>query len=608
MTIKEQLDLITPQILPQGHDFFEQQKGAIVTDKSVNIVAGPGSGKTTVLIAKCALLLKRSSNSNKGICLITHTNIAVDEIRIGLKKIGINSIEYPNFIGTIQEFFNSFFSRKAFHLIHKEKIFRVLDDEEYKEKFDGFFQQFKPNWYTYSTPNIIKGRPKILISDDLTYSINSAANSSYKEAFEKSIKQLFDRGFVNNQQCLELAYWYITKQEEPIKKAIVNRFEYVLLDEAQDTSPLQYKMLQKLFADSKVIFQKFGDPYQALYNLYEGNEDAWVPYQETTDTYYQEISETSRFGSTIADIVKNVCIEKYDTFRSLDLVKSFNPVYIIYDSETDLLNQYQGLIGWCESESESFLSSDKKDAILSVFHENLESLFKNYTRTSTKPRKNDSQVRKTYNFLLNLLSKELDISFNELKDKIDLHLDCKVVISKCIKEIVNESFLMDSFIKYLKEVLIILSKNTQSQFVKTNLERQVTYFRQNILFSELNNLIEKSYDFDIGTIHSAKGETHRSTLLVLDALFKDFSHDVEFSMFDLLKEYLVGNYIDVQTITNEIEKNETIKSLKLAYVALSRPTHLMVIAIPQHLIVADNHIIERLNNNGWIQYTKLSIP
>lgn len=605
MTIKEQLDLITPQILPQGYSFFEQQKGAIVTDKSVNIVAGPGSGKTTVLIAKCALLLKRNSKSNNGICLITHTNIAVDEIKVGLKKIGIDNIEYPNFIGTIQEFFNSFFSKKAFHLIHGEKMFRVLDDEEYKEKFGEFFQQFKPDWYTYSTPNIKKGRPEILISDDLTYSIISAANSSYKEAFEKSIKLLFSRGFVNNQQCLELAYWYITKQEGLIKKAITNRFEYVLLDEAQDTSPLQYKLLQKLFTDSKVIFQKFGDPYQALYNIYEGNKDAWIPYEET-DIDYQEISETSRFGNTIANIVKNVCIEKYDTFQSLDLVKSFNPYYIIYDNENDLLNQYKGLIDRCESESESFSNSEKKDAILSVFHEDLGRLFSNYTRPSTKPRKNDSQVRKTYNFLLSLISKELDISFNELKDQIDSKLDCKVIIGNCIKKIVNESFLMDSLMENLKEVLIILSNNIQSQFLKVNLERQVIYFRQNILFSESDHLTEESYDFDIGTIHSAKGETHRSTLLVLDALFKDYSQDTEFSMFNLLKEYFVGNYIDVNTITNDIEKNETIKSLKLAYVALSRPTHLMVISIPKHSIVEDDNILERLNNNGWVQYNTLS--
>src|SRR4051812_759031 len=99
MSILEQLKIITPKILPPGCDFSSQQKEAISAEGSIDIVAGPGSGKTTVLIAKCGLLLNDKAQSDKGTCLITHTNVAVDEIRTGLRKIGINDIEYPNFIG-----------------------------------------------------------------------------------------------------------------------------------------------------------------------------------------------------------------------------------------------------------------------------------------------------------------------------------------------------------------------------------------------------------------------------------------------------------------------------------------------------------------------------
>ncbi|MFJ7929572.1 UvrD-helicase domain-containing protein [Peribacillus sp. NPDC096448] len=135
----EQLKALTPKILPPGCDFFDQQKEAIRAEGSIDIVAGPGSGKTTVPIAKCGLLLNKIAKSDKGICLITHTNVAVDEIRTGLAKMGMNDIEYPNFIGTIQEFFNNFFAKKAFHMILGEKNFRVLDDKEYQEKFSELF-------------------------------------------------------------------------------------------------------------------------------------------------------------------------------------------------------------------------------------------------------------------------------------------------------------------------------------------------------------------------------------------------------------------------------------------------------------------------------------
>ena len=157
MTIEKQLEIITSQISPVGYDFFDQQKAAILADGSVNVVAGPGSGKTTVLIAKYALLLKQKIDSNQGICLITHTNVAVDEIKMGLKKIGITNVEYPNFIGTIQEFFNSFFAKKAFPTaVQSEKNFRVVDDDVYREKFDELFQQYKPEWIHFQLRILIR--------------------------------------------------------------------------------------------------------------------------------------------------------------------------------------------------------------------------------------------------------------------------------------------------------------------------------------------------------------------------------------------------------------------------------------------------------------------
>ncbi|MEC0305072.1 UvrD-helicase domain-containing protein, partial [Terribacillus saccharophilus] len=299
---------------------------------------GPGSGKTTVLIAKCGLLMNNLVKSNKGICLITHTNVAVDEIRNGLTSIGISNIEYPNFIGTIQEFFNTFFAKKAFHLILGEKKFRVLDDEEYQQKFEELFDQRKPDWYNANNPKVNKWKPKVLINGNLSYSIESNARSSYKKAFNDSIKTLFSWGIVTNYQCLELSKWYINQYGVKLKKAMMNRFKYILLDEAQDTSHLQFEMLNYLFSNDEISFQRFGDPYQALYNIFDGNEDAWIPTKEL-DTNYREISETSRFGSSIANVVRNVCVEKYESFTSLNITDSFDPHFIIFNDEKDLLNK-----------------------------------------------------------------------------------------------------------------------------------------------------------------------------------------------------------------------------------------------------------------------------
>ena len=129
----EMLSSIETNLLPANCKFSEEQKAVIYENNSMDVVAGPGTGKTTVLTARIKMLFEEAKESRKGICVLTHTNVAVDEIKSGLRKLGIDEIKSPHFIGTIQEFFNTFFAKKAFHLtlenqvtIKRVGIYRIL--------------------------------------------------------------------------------------------------------------------------------------------------------------------------------------------------------------------------------------------------------------------------------------------------------------------------------------------------------------------------------------------------------------------------------------------------------------------------------------------------
>ncbi|MGG5791093.1 UvrD-helicase domain-containing protein [Bacillus nitratireducens] len=586
-------------LLPKDAMFSEQQKNAILRNDTLNIIAGPGSGKTTVLTAKCALLLNENKNKAKGICLITHTNVAVDEIKMSLSKVGLKDIEYPNFIGTIQEFFNTFFAKKAFHMVLGSKKFRVLDDEEYKDRFSYHFDLYKPSWYTQSCPNVFKKNPKLEISDDTSFNISSDANYTYRDSFNTSINQLFNSGFVTNKQCLELAKWYIEKYRDPIRRAISNRFNFVLLDEAQDTNELQYYLLNQLFYNNNEIsFQRYGDPYQALYNIYEDVEDTWIPIREVDRVPKYDISETSRFGENIAKVVRNLCIDRYDEFKSLELVDSFKPYFFVYENEEDLINSYRKLIKELESQSEKFASSTKKDAILSVKHDELSAVFNSYSKPSVKVRKNESNIKQAYNFLLGILSKELDLSFKDTKHKLGSNIECKELLSFAVRNLLLENT-NDAVEGNLYKILSILNEKSEDQIIISNIAELFDSFRLGMT-SSIKKLDSFEDEFYIGTIHSVKGETHRSTLLMLNSIFRDYSASTSYSMVDLLKNYLVGNYIEPSSLAEEQRKKETYKALKLAYVALSRPTHLIAIAIPQSLV--DQDFVECLKGFGWDEY------
>ena len=90
--------------------FDESRRNVIKNLDTIDIQAFPGGGKTTILVAKLAILAKKWPYSHKGICVLSHTNVAREEIeeRLGLTEIGRKLLSYPHYIGTLHSFFNTF--------------------------------------------------------------------------------------------------------------------------------------------------------------------------------------------------------------------------------------------------------------------------------------------------------------------------------------------------------------------------------------------------------------------------------------------------------------------------------------------------------------------
>ena len=74
-----------------GNIKFDQPRRNIIKNlESIDIQAFPGSGKTTILVAKLAILAKKWTSTTSGICVLSHTNVAREEIekRLGNTEIG----------------------------------------------------------------------------------------------------------------------------------------------------------------------------------------------------------------------------------------------------------------------------------------------------------------------------------------------------------------------------------------------------------------------------------------------------------------------------------------------------------------------------------------
>ncbi len=430
---------IEKSLLPSGCHFSEEQKDVILHNDAMDVVAGPGTGKTTVLTARVKILLEQLKDSGQGICVLTHTNVAVDEIKSNIRKLGIEEIKTPHFIGTIQDFFNTFFAKKAFHLILGDKKMRVLDDDIFRERFDkqfvGYYQfldvsvpKYLPNpsgkidkWNFSQEARPVKVESKV-----------GGQNKQYNNAFNTSMENLFKSGIITNNCCLELSKWYIEQHNEMFRNIISKRFTYLLLDEVQDTSQFQFELIQSLFDKTSVTIQKFGDPYQAIYNIWGGDKElAW----KIDDSMEKRISKTSRFAESIVNIVKNVCVEKYDDLESDSKNNSFPPYFIVYDDGDNLINKYCSLIARLENENETFMNSPKSKVIVSAQHKDLENTFgERYQLVAVK----DLNYRSDLDLFLDILLKELSRNFDDNFEDSLKEDDFRIKIFKIIKDLRNE--------------------------------------------------------------------------------------------------------------------------------------------------------------------------
>lgn len=98
---------------------------------SNDILACPGSGKTTVLIAKLKLIADKSPlKDGRGVCVLSHTNVAVSELKAKLGKSAERLLSYPNFVGTIQTFVDQYITFPFLRQFANTSI-QVISDEDY---------------------------------------------------------------------------------------------------------------------------------------------------------------------------------------------------------------------------------------------------------------------------------------------------------------------------------------------------------------------------------------------------------------------------------------------------------------------------------------------
>lgn len=309
-----------------------------------DVQACPGSGKTTLVAAKILILEKKLRFSGSGICVLTHTNVARDEIvsRIEGHHAGARLLQHPNFIGTIQEFVNRFLATPYLRSIDKNPI--RVDDDACFGLMDSLMSPVARNYLN------MKERASLY---DLK--IHHSNGELLVPGFKKESTRPAYRNLVNVfQQRINRGYffysemYYFTKrcinENHTAVEALRKRFPCVLIDEMQDTQKFQDDIVNSVFDCDEVLLQRLGDPDQAIFDNMGGDapNDTF-----NSNTSLVPLNSTHRFPASIAAKIHGLSVTGVGQLQSLNDVTDDIPhtVFLYADStKKDVLEKYCDLL------------------------------------------------------------------------------------------------------------------------------------------------------------------------------------------------------------------------------------------------------------------------
>jgi len=285
----------------------EQTKAALHTDTSSLILAGAGSGKTRVLTYKIAYLIRGKNIPLNRILAVTFTNKASNEMKERIVKIAdeINQLkdfkeaweeketEIDSIDDFIQQIQQSAPAKK--HNISVDKLkwigtFHSIFLRILKEDIEHLWWKYNKNFWifdTNETQSVIKdvlkrlnlqdtfkvqevksfisnqknngNDPKLYMSEEARTDYDKHIGDvygEYQKALEKANSLDFD-------DLLLLPYLLFKKNKEVLLKR-QNTFDYILVDEAQDTNWIQFELMRMMSAQ-KANITMIGDDFQSIY-------------------------------------------------------------------------------------------------------------------------------------------------------------------------------------------------------------------------------------------------------------------------------------------------------------------------------------------------------
>jgi DNA helicase II / ATP-dependent DNA helicase PcrA len=252
----------------------EQQREAVLhIDGPIMIVAGAGSGKTKVLTTRIAHLMAQGVDAFN-ILALTFTNKAAAEMKERVEKILGNSEARNLYIGTFHSVFARILRSEAPKLGYPNN-FTIYDTDDAKSVVKAVINEmnlddkhYKPNTILNrisSAKNALVG-PEEYATDYYIQQEDTRSNRpAIAQIYASYVKRCFKNGAMDFDDLLFNMHKLLKLYPEVLHK-YQHKFRYILIDEYQDTNPVQYEIVKLLGAVHENVCV-VGDDAQSIYSF-----------------------------------------------------------------------------------------------------------------------------------------------------------------------------------------------------------------------------------------------------------------------------------------------------------------------------------------------------
>ena len=296
------------------NDLNEAQRAAVeYIDGPSLVIAGAGSGKTRVLTYKIAYLLSQGMKP-WSIMALTFTNKAAREMKERIGKLVGNDLAQHLYMGTFHSIFSRILRAEAEHIGFNNN-FTIYDESDSRSLIKAIVKEMGLDDKKYK-PAAVHAKismAKNNLMSAAAYESDAAIYEQNKRAQMPEVGKIFvayvqrckQANAMDFDDLLTLTY-QLFREHEDIRHKYAARFDYVLVDEYQDTNHVQMSIVMQLCQEKQRVCA-VGDDSQSIYSFRGANIDNILNYQrQFQGTRLFKLEQNYRSTQTIVEAANSL--------------------------------------------------------------------------------------------------------------------------------------------------------------------------------------------------------------------------------------------------------------------------------------------------------------